>query len=41
MRLKVLKSASESVMQLVTGCQRSEKAAGPLGAILHPCQDRR
>ncbi|VCX42178.1 unnamed protein product [Gulo gulo] len=28
-------------MQLVTGHQRSEKAAGTLGAMSYPCQDGR
>ncbi|XP_035580157.1 voltage-dependent N-type calcium channel subunit alpha-1B-like isoform X1 [Zalophus californianus] len=28
-------------MQLVTGCQRSEKAAGPFGTVSSSCQDRR
>ncbi|VCX31028.1 unnamed protein product [Gulo gulo] len=28
-------------MQLVPGRQRSEKTAGPLGAMSHPCQDER
>ncbi|VCX04850.1 unnamed protein product [Gulo gulo] len=30
--------ASESVMQLITGCQHSEKAAGMLGAMSLMCQ---
>ncbi|VCX41520.1 unnamed protein product [Gulo gulo] len=41
MRPAVLKSASESVMQLRTGCQCSGKAACTLGIMSHPCQDRR
>ncbi|VCW84231.1 unnamed protein product [Gulo gulo] len=41
MRPEVLKSVSESVVQLVPGCQHSEKIAGPLGAMSHPCQDGR
>ncbi|VCX42194.1 unnamed protein product, partial [Gulo gulo] len=40
-RPEVLKSVSESVMQLVIGHQLSEKTAGPLDAMSHPCQDRR
>ncbi|VCW83939.1 unnamed protein product, partial [Gulo gulo] len=40
-RPEVLKSASESVMQLVTERQCLEKAAGTLGAMSHPCQDER
>ncbi|VCW70654.1 unnamed protein product [Gulo gulo] len=41
MRPEVLNSASESVLWFVTGHQRSEKAAGTLGAMSHPCQDGR
>ncbi|VCX10236.1 unnamed protein product [Gulo gulo] len=41
MRPKVLKSASESVLQLITGRQRSETATGTLRAMSHPCQDGR
>ncbi|VCW48656.1 unnamed protein product, partial [Gulo gulo] len=36
-RPKVLKSTSESVMQFVPGRQHSEKEAGTLGAMSHPC----
>ncbi|VCW77359.1 unnamed protein product [Gulo gulo] len=41
MRPEVLKSASESVMQLVSGWQCSKKASGTLGAMPHSCQDGR
>ncbi|VCW84103.1 unnamed protein product, partial [Gulo gulo] len=40
-RPEVLKSASESVMQLLPGHQHSEKAAGTLDAMSYPCQDWR